>query len=91
MSTLDTTRATTTPTGRRKAPVTDGRAGSRDAGRKPTSTIIVTAILVIVALYFLVPVYWVVINATKSSEDLFGSSGFWFGESFQLVENIKAV
>lgn len=91
MSTLDSTRATTTPTGRRKAPVTDGRAGSRDAGRKPTSTIIVTAILVIVALYFLVPVYWVVINATKSSEDLFGSSGFWFGESFQLVENIKGV
>lgn len=69
----------------------DGRAGTRDAGRKPTTTILVTAILAVVAIYFLVPVYWVVINATKSTEDLFGTSGFWFGESFQLWENIKAV
>src|SRR5699024_186901 len=58
---------------------------------KPTTTILVTAILAIVAIYFLVPVYWVVINATKSSEDLFGSNGFWFGENFQLWENLKAV
>ena len=69
----------------------DGRAGSRDAGRKPTTTIIVTAILAIVAVYFLVPVYWVVINATKSTEDLFGTSGFWFGENFQLWENLHSV
>lgn len=69
----------------------DGRAGSRDAGRKPTTTIIVTAVLAIVAVYFLVPVYWVVINATKSTEDLFGTSGFWFGENFQLWENLQSV
>ena len=69
----------------------DGRAGSRDAGRKPTTTIIVTAILAIVAVYFLVPVYWVVINATKSTEDLFGTSGFWLGENFQLWENLRSV
>ena len=74
-----------------KAARGDGRAGTSDAGRKPTTTIIVTAILAIVAVYFLVPVYWVVVNATKSTEDLFGTSGFWFGETFQLWENIKAV
>ena len=74
-----------------KAARGDGRAGTRDAGRRPTTTIIVTAVLAIVAIYFLVPVYWVVVNATKSTEDLFGTSGFWFGESFQLWENLKAV
>ncbi|WP_114853409.1 carbohydrate ABC transporter permease [Brachybacterium sp. YJGR34] len=85
------------PTGRRRAggppaaPRSDDRSGLRSAGRKPTTTILVTAILVIVAMYFLVPVYWVVINATKSTEDLFGTSGFWFGESFQLFENLRAV
>lgn len=89
MTTTDTTKNATT--GRRRAATTDARAGSRDAGRKPTTTIIVTALLVIIALYFLVPVYWVVINATKSTEDLFGTSGFWFGESFQLFENLGAV
>lgn len=74
-----------------KAARGDGRAGTRDAGRKPTTTIIVTAVLAIVAVYFLVPVYWVAINATKSTEDLFGTSGFWFGENFQLWENILSV
>ena len=94
MTTSNPTHDTAAPTGRRRAPssrAAESRTGARDAGRKPTTTIIVTAILVIVALYFLVPVYWVVINATKSTEDLFGTSGFWFGETFQLWENIKAV
>ena len=91
MTTTNPPQDTTATTGRRRADGSDHRAGARDAGRKPTTTILVTAILVIVALYFLVPVYWVVINATKSTEDLFGTSGFWFGESFQLWENLKAV
>jgi len=91
MSALETP-ATPAPTPRRrKERATDSRAGARDAGRRPTTTIIVTAILVIVALYFLVPVYWVVINATKSTEDLFGTSGFWFGGDVQLWENITSV
>ncbi|MGO1686546.1 MAG: carbohydrate ABC transporter permease, partial [Brachybacterium sp.] len=74
---MSTTDIDETTTGRRKplgnaakAARGDGRAGARDAGRKPTTTIIITALLAIVALYFLVPVYWVVINATKSTEDL---------------------
>lgn len=77
--------------GKAKGPVADGRSGTREAGRKPTTTIIITAVLAIVAIYFLVPVYWVVVNATKSTEDLFGTNGFWFGENFQLLENLKAV
>lgn len=89
MTTTDTTK--NAPAARRRAASGDSRAGSRDAGRKPTTTIIVTALLAIIALYFLVPVYWVVVNATKSTEDLFGTSGFWFGESFQLFENLGAV
>lgn len=95
---MSTTDNATTSTGRNKrlgnaarAAQGDGRSGSRDAGRKPTTTIIITAILAIVAVYFLVPVYWVVINASKSTEDLFGTNGFWFGENFQLLDNLKAV
>ena len=95
MSTSNPTNDTAAPTGRRRADAKrssqEHRTGARDAGRKPTTTILVTAILAIVAIYFLVPVYWVVINATKSTEDLFGSNGFWFGESFQLWENLRSV
>lgn len=64
---------------------------TKTAGTKPTTTIIVTAILAIVAIYFLVPVYWVVVNATKSTEDLFGTNGFWFSSDFRLVQNIQDV
>lgn len=69
----------------------DERSGSRAAGRKPTTTIIVTSLLAIVAIYFLVPIYWVVVNATKNTEDLFGTSGFWFGNTFQFFDNMRAV
>lgn len=34
--------------------------------------------LALAAVYFLVPVYWLAVSATKSSADLFGSFGFWF-------------
>lgn len=63
----------------------------RSAGRKPTTTILVTAILAIVAMYFLVPVYWVIVNATKSTEDLFGTNGFWLAPDVRLIENLGNV
>ncbi|HXH34948.1 MAG TPA: carbohydrate ABC transporter permease [Plantibacter sp.] len=53
--------------------------------------ILVTGILVVVAVYFLVPVYWVVIAATKSTEDLFGSNGFLLGSEFSLWSNLQEV
>ncbi|MCG7310861.1 carbohydrate ABC transporter permease [Brachybacterium sp. ACRRE] len=83
--------ASTTPATSKRAKSGKAARESRTAGTKPTTTIIVTAILVIVALYFLVPVYWVIVNATKSTEDLFGTNGFWLGKSFQLFSNLGDV
>ncbi|QHC21510.1 carbohydrate ABC transporter permease [Streptomyces sp. GS7] len=40
--------------------------------------IITNALLAVAALYFLVPVYWLVVSATKNSADLFGTFGLWF-------------
>lgn len=40
--------------------------------------IITATLLTIAALYFLVPVYWLAVSATKNSADLFGTFGFWF-------------
>ena len=42
------------------------------------SKILVTAALTVAAIYFLLPVYWLAVAATKSSADLFGSFGLWF-------------
>ncbi|MCT2582982.1 carbohydrate ABC transporter permease [Actinophytocola gossypii] len=54
------------------------------------SRILVTALLGVLALYFLLPVYWLLVASTKSTGDLFGSSGLWFAD-FRLAENLVNV
>lgn len=66
-------------------------AKTRRTRSRRASTIIVTGILTIVALYFLIPVYWVVVAATKSTEDLFSTYGFWFAPTISLWENLGQV
>lgn len=40
-----------------------------------------------VGLYFLAPVYWLIVASTKSTSDLFSTPGFWFAE-FNLWQNL---
>ena len=89
---------TATETPRSTAPASTGRparparpAKRRVTGQRRSSTIIVTGILTIVAMYFLVPLYWVVVAATKSTEDLFSTWGFWFAPTISLWENLTQV
>lgn len=46
--------------------------------------------MIAVAAYFLVPVYWLVVAATKSTGDLFATPGFWFA-NLHLWENLAAL
>jgi multiple sugar transport system permease protein len=52
--------------------------------------IVVVGLLTVLAVYFLLPVYWLVVAATKSTGDLFGSFGLWFTRP-QLWENVRNV
>jgi multiple sugar transport system permease protein len=45
-------------------------------------------VLVGAAVYFLLPVYWLIVNATKTQPDLIDSNGFWFAE-WNLGENLS--
>lgn len=74
-----------------RAKKTSAHATDRSAGRSRASTIIVTGVLTIIALYFLIPIYWVVVAATKTSEDLFTTFGFWFAPNFALWDNLGQV
>jgi multiple sugar transport system permease protein len=56
----------------------------------PRTRIIVTAVLALIAVYFLLPVYWLIVASTKSTGDLFGTSGLWFGEP-RFLENLADV
>ncbi|MFI0371552.1 carbohydrate ABC transporter permease [Actinomadura sp. 1N219] len=42
--------------------------------------VLVVAVLAVAAGYFLVPIYWLVVASTKSSDGLLGSSPLWFAE-----------
>jgi multiple sugar transport system permease protein len=45
-------------------------------------------ILFLSTIYFLLPLVWVTVAATKSNEDLFSTFGLWFGGHFALFSNI---
>ena len=65
----------------------------RKKRRRPTSVparILVTAGLAVAAIYFLFPVYWIVVAATKNAGDLFGTSGLLFNNP-HLLRNLGDV
>jgi multiple sugar transport system permease protein len=52
--------------------------------------IVVTAVMIVAAAYFLIPVLWLVIASTKSTGDLFSTPGFAFAD-FHLWDNLVAL
>lgn len=57
---------------------------------KRRSTLL-TILLWICALYFVVPLFWLVVASTKNNTDLFTSFGLWFGKTFSLFQNLGDV
>lgn len=64
--------------GRRRAQATDAPPPSMAPGPLARAFGIIT--LVIATLYFLVPVYWLIVASTKNNTDLTSTFGFWFAE-----------
>jgi multiple sugar transport system permease protein len=64
----------------------------RRPGRGPSAgwKFLVVGLLTAFALYFLLPVYWLVIAATKSTGDLFGTFGLWLAHP-RLLDNLTRV
>lgn len=54
------------------------------------SQVMTSFILLVAALYFILPVWWLFVSSTKSAGDLFTTNGFWFGE-WNFVENVTNV
>jgi multiple sugar transport system permease protein len=57
---------------------------------RPKKSVALTIIMSLFLLYALVPLAWLVINASKTQADLFSSFGLAFGESFALWDNVVA-
>lgn len=71
---------TTAANGRRRTP------RRRDPRRKPS--ILLTIVMALFVIYSIVPLAWLIINATKGQGDLFSTFGLWFGPDFSLWANI---
>jgi len=56
--------------------------------RNPRKSVALTALMVLFAIYSLVPLVWLVINASKTQAGLFSSFGLWFDDDFVLFQNI---
>ncbi len=59
--------------------------------RKPGSSggmVFPTIFMLAFLVYFLMPLFWLVVASTKSLDDLFDSFGLWFAD-FNLIDNIK--
>jgi len=61
------------------------------AGRRRfnLSSIAAMIFLLICAIYFLLPFFWLVVAATKSSRDLNNTFGLWFAPHFNLFSNMR--
>ena len=60
------------------------------SGNRPRSSLL-TVIVWITVAYFVLPLLWLVLASTKDNASLFSSFGLWFGDSFQLVDNIRSL
>lgn len=55
----------------------------------PRRSIVLTVAVAVIGLYALLPLVWLVINATKTQTDYLTTFGFAFGDSFALFDNIR--
>lgn len=62
------------------------RVVARSLAPSTSARILAIGVAVLALIYFLFPIYWVVISSTKSNSDLSSTFGLWFGE-MNLAEN----
>ncbi|MGD0166927.1 MAG: carbohydrate ABC transporter permease [Gaiellaceae bacterium] len=62
-------------------------AFSGPAARRRT---LATLFLLVFLVYFILPLFWLVVSSTKSNDDLFSSFGLWFSK-FHFLQNLHDV
>ncbi|HEY0188414.1 MAG TPA: carbohydrate ABC transporter permease [Cellulomonas sp.] len=56
---------------------------------RPRRSVLLTVLTAIAGVYSLIPLVWLLINATKTQSTLFDSFGLWFSGDFSLWANIR--
>ncbi|SEC54776.1 multiple sugar transport system permease protein [Streptomyces sp. 3213] len=80
---------TTLPTAELAPPAKRVPATAGKRRRQRHSTPLTIAMLAVLA-YFLLPLLWLLVASTKSTQDLFNTFGLWFSHAPQLLTNVRA-
>src|SRR5215471_17560019 len=73
-----------------REPVTPEHDQRRPGTRRfNLDSLVAMTILIVFAMYFLVPFFWLFVSATKSGEDLVTTYGLWFAPHFYLFANLQ--
>ncbi|MFD4553951.1 carbohydrate ABC transporter permease [Streptomyces sp. NPDC058469] len=65
-------------------------AASKRRRRKARRSVPLTIAMLAALAYFVLPLLWLLIASTKSTQDLINTFGLWFSHAPQLLTNIKA-
>jgi multiple sugar transport system permease protein len=68
-------------------------SGGRQARRSARGrhSVILHILMTVMLVYALLPLFWLVVNASKTESALFSTFGLWFGGPFALFSNIHQV
>ncbi|WP_022903561.1 carbohydrate ABC transporter permease [Curtobacterium sp. B8] len=62
--------------------------GPKGRGPRARKSPLLLVVMIVITVYSLLPLFYLVVNATKSQADLLSTFGLWFGGGFQLFQNI---
>jgi multiple sugar transport system permease protein len=79
----------TAPSPRRQPRLT--HRNPRQGGRPRAGAWLMHALMTVMLIYALLPLFWLVVNSTKTQRALFTTFGLWFGGRFALFSNIHQV
>lgn len=80
----------TLPDGRAYTPSIEGMP-IRSVAPSSAARWLTAAILLMALVYFLFPVYWVIIASSKDTGQLASTNGYWFADQIKYLENYAAL
>ncbi|CDK01425.1 ABC-type sugar transport system, permease component [Microbacterium sp. C448] len=60
----------------------------RNKPTHPRRSVTLTVVMTLFLIYTLVPLWWLVVNSTKTQAGLFDSFGLWFADDFVFFQNL---
>ena len=57
--------------------------------RTKRKSVPLTLVMTLALIYSLLPLFWLLVNSSKTESNLFSTQGLWFGGHFALLDNIR--